>query len=83
MLGLILSIFLVPLIIIFNSYFLGKLIRRKNISVNGYIATVIGFFIFISVMFLFFTLLYISKVAILVYLSFFLAIQVALIGIYI
>jgi hypothetical protein len=83
MTGFILSIVLIPIVILLNSLFIGKIVRRFSVDINAYIATSIGFLIYLATLFLFFSLLYIFIANVLTYLIFFLVIQSILVILYI
>jgi hypothetical protein len=76
------SIVFIPFILLFNAYFLGKYIQKSNLSINGYLATALGFCMILTIFFSISILLYLSQVNIEIYLIFFLIIQIVLLLLY-
>jgi hypothetical protein len=77
-----LSIVFIPFIILFNAYFLGKYIQKSNLSINGYLATALGFCMTLTIFFLLSIILYLSQVSIEIYLILFLIAQAILFILY-
>jgi hypothetical protein len=78
-----LAVFFITLFCLFNAFFIGKLLKRINISINNYIATVGGFIILVVIMYITYILLYLVLAQVVVYVVFILGVQIVLFGLYV
>lgn len=79
----ILAIILVPFIYIINAFFVGRLIKRKYLTINSFLATTIGFLALMCFFNIFFFFFFLLDAIILIYVIFIATVQTILIIFYI
>lgn len=77
------AILIVPLVYLINGFLIGRIIKKINININSFLATIIGLVFYFNIFYITGIWLYVTRVQILIYFIVFGIIQLFLVAFYI